>query len=108
MDIAVRRVGHVTIIFVLPMAPEEAVGLVSDGPAYKRLADAISSEIEGGHVKLVLNLKHVRFLASKVVGALLVARRRVVQVGGDLRIMWVITRTTEGLHCRAALGDLPI
>ena len=78
MDIAVRKVGGVTIIDVSGRM------VASDNPG--RLKDKVTSLIMQGDKRIVLNLGHVTYVDSSGLGEMVACHGSAVRGGGEVKL----------------------
>ena len=58
---------------------------------------AIGELLQGGHTSLILNMKHVPWLDTSGMTALVVAKKRAMKKGGDLRLLNLSSKVREEL-----------
>jgi anti-sigma B factor antagonist len=77
MEIAEEHVANITIV--------EVKGPINSNTA-KKLGNKLSSLIEGGRTRLVIDLEHVSFISSAGFRVLMVADRLVEEANGKLAL----------------------
>jgi anti-sigma B factor antagonist len=96
MDIAEEHVANITIV--------EVKGPINSNTA-KKLEDKLSSLIEGGRTRLVIDLEHVSYISSAGFRVLMVADRLVEEANGKLALC-KLSAETQTLIELAAITDL--
>jgi anti-sigma B factor antagonist len=89
MNYAVRQVGDVIVL--------DLSGHISPGKTIadrRVLHDLVSEQVNGGHNKILLNLREVNYVDSSGVGDLLEAMTVVQNHGGEFRICSVTGRVS--------------
>jgi len=79
MEIQVREREGVRIL--------DLKGELTAGKGVQRLREAVQSEIEAGHTKLILNMAGVDYIDSTGLGSLVVCFTRVQRAGGALKLL---------------------
>lgn len=89
LDINVSGLDHVTLV--------EASGRI-DSMNANELGEALSSEIDNGHIRLVLDLSSVEYMSSAGLREIVAALKKVKRASGDLRLAQPSDRVREILE----------
>jgi anti-sigma B factor antagonist len=87
MKIQLREEGKVCIL--------DLQGELKLGSGDEELGAAISELLEDGCTSLVLNMKHVPWLDTSGMSALVVAKKRAMKRGGDVRLLNLSAKVRE-------------
>jgi anti-sigma B factor antagonist len=79
MKLKTREAGKVTII--------EISGKLVLGEPVDSLGKTVKELIDGGHIKLVINLKGADYVDSAGIGELVAAKKRAVEKKGDVKLL---------------------
>ena len=90
MTITTREVSHVTIV--------DITGRITLGDETGKLRDTIHQLIEQGKKKIVLNLAHVDYIDSSVVGELVSSYTTVRNAGGELKLLNLTKKVQDVLY----------
>ena len=89
MKIQLREEGKVCIL--------DLQGELKLGSGDEELAAGIAELLEDGHTAFILNLKHVPWLDTSGMTALVVAKKRAMKKGGDVRLLNLAPKVREEL-----------
>lgn len=89
VDINVSAHDRVTLV---------AVSGRVDSMNANQLGDALSEQVDGGHLNLVLDLAHVDFMSSAGLRELVTALKKVKRATGDMRLSQPSARVREVLE----------
>jgi anti-sigma B factor antagonist len=67
------------------------------GSGDEELGEAIGELLQGGLKQIVLNMKHVPWLDTSGMSALVVAKKRAVKQGGDVKLLSISPKVREEL-----------
>jgi len=77
-------------------------------PETDQLNERIQSKIEQGRLQIVLNLKHINWMSSLGVGALMKNLRNVREAGGDLRLTGLSDKVKDVFQITKLIGVIKI
>lgn len=83
-------------------------GKLTGPPETDKLNDWIQSKIEEGRLQIVLNLKHINWMSSLGVGALMRNMRIVREAGGDLRLTGLSDKVKDIFQITKLIGVIKI
>lgn len=89
IDIDVSELGRVTLV--------QVKGRI-DSMNANQLGDALSGQIDGGHIQLVLDLSGVDYMSSAGLREIVSSLKRVKRATGDLRLAQPSDRVREVLE----------
>lgn len=99
LEVTTRQVGDVTVVRVSGEVD------VYTAPG---LDEVLSSEVESGHMRLILDLTRVDFLDSTGLGVLVKALKRTREGGGGLAVVAVHERITKVFRITGLDAVMPL
>jgi anti-sigma B factor antagonist len=88
MNIEARTVGDVVVLSI-------SGDIAMNGTGANRVADKVRSLVQEGHDRLVLDLRHVRYVDSVGLGELVHALSVVRNRGGEMKLLNVTRRLND-------------
>jgi anti-sigma B factor antagonist len=79
MKIKLREVGEVRII--------DLQGKLTFNDGDQELRDTVKRLLDGGHAKILINLKELSYVDTTGIGELVAAKKRAAAKGGDTKLM---------------------
>ncbi len=79
MEIKVRKVDEVTIL--------DIGGNIKESKDLEAFTNAVSSVLDDGSTKILLNFEKVRFITSSGLGRIVMAIKKISGIGGQLKVM---------------------
>ena len=83
-------------------------GKLTGPPETDLLGERIRSKIDEGHLNSVLNLKHINWMSSLGVGAIMKNLRIVREAGGDLRLTGLSDKIKDIFQITKLIGVIQI
>jgi len=83
-------------------------GKLTGPPETDMLCERIQSKIQEGRLNIVLNLKHINWMSSLGVGALMKNLRNVREAGGDLRLTGLSDKIKDIFQITKLIGVIKI
>ena len=83
-------------------------GKLTGPPETDMLSERIQSKIQEGRLNIVLNLKHINWMSSLGVGALMKNLRLVREAGGDLRLTGLSDKIKDIFQITKLIGVIKI